>query len=288
MSPPLVSVVIPSWNRAGLLGDALDSVLWQRYAGLQVIVVDDGSVDETRSLLARYPDVDYIYQDHQGSASARNTGIGKARGEYVAFLDSDDVWLPGKLETELQLFQAFPAARAIISDSEHWLGETRVRTSRFEATGLGGPTEPWFLPRDSTLWVDVSLFSTCCLIVERGVLETVGQPVFETALGANEDWDFEIRMYQACEVLVCPRVLAKVRRYPDDTRGGRALPGTQATVEQLIGAANRHRSILQRALSLSSLTCDQVQKLHAKIATLDGRIADLSCVAASGASPTHG
>jgi glycosyltransferase involved in cell wall biosynthesis len=283
MSLPLVSVVIPSWNRAGLLGDAIESALAQQYARLQVIVIDDGSTDETRSLMARYPDVDYIYQDHQGSASARNTGIDHARGEYLAFLDSDDLWLPGKLQTELEMFRAYPAARAVISDSEHWLQETRVRTSRFEATGLGSATEPWLLPRDTTLWVDVSLFSTCCLILERGVLETVGRPVFEPALGANEDWDFEIRMYQACEVLVYPRVLGKVRRYPDNTRGGRALPGTKPTVEQLIGAATRHRNIMRRAQCLPGLTQYQMQRLQSKIVSLDQRIAELDCVPVPGA-----
>jgi glycosyltransferase involved in cell wall biosynthesis len=280
MSPPFVSVVIPSWNRAGLLGDALDSVLSQQYPGLQVIVVDDGSTDKTRSVVARYPDVDYIYQDHLGSAAARNTGIDHACGKYISFLDSDDLWLPGKLDTELELFRDWPAARAIISDSEHWLGETQVRTSRFAATIPGSGTDPWLLPRDTTLWVDVSLFSTCCLILEREVLNAIEPPVFEPALGANEDWDFEIRMYQACEVLVCPRVLAKVRRYPDNTRGGRALPGTKATVEQLIGAATRHRSIMTRALRLPGLTQHQIERLHAKIGTLDERIAGLECVPA--------
>jgi len=276
MSAPLVSVVIPSWNRAVLLGDALDSVFAQEYSRLQVIVVDDGSTDDTQALTARYPAVEFFYQEHQGSAVARNTGIDRARGEYVAFLDSDDVWLPGKLRTELELFRKHQGAGAIISDSEHWLRDTRVRTSRFEATGLGTPaTDEWFLPRDTTLWVDVSLFSTCCVILTRAALEAIGTPVFDFTLPANEDWDFEIRMYQACAVLVCPRVLARVRRYPDNTRGNRAIPGTKATDEQLRGAALRHRSIMKRAGSLPGLTAQQRERIQDKIAVLDVRIAEL-------------
>src|SRR5258708_549681 len=118
MNPALVSVVIPTWNRAALLGDALDSVFAQDYAPVQVIVVDDGSTDDTRSLVARYPCVEYYQQQHAGSAAARNRGVAHARGDYVAFLDSDDVWLPGKLRTELDLFHHFPAAGALLSRNQ--------------------------------------------------------------------------------------------------------------------------------------------------------------------------
>src|SRR5437763_10476780 len=123
MAAPLVSVVIPSWNRAGLLPDALDSVFAQEYSPLQVIVIDDGSTDDTMALAARYPSVDFFYQEHQGSAAARNTGVDRARGQYVAFLDSDDVWLPGKLHTELEVFRKQQGAGAVISDSERWLDD---------------------------------------------------------------------------------------------------------------------------------------------------------------------
>ena len=276
---PIVSVVIPSWNRAGLLGDAIESALAQDYPRLQIVVVDDGSIDRTREIVDRYRGVEYFHQDHQGSAVARNTGLSHARGQYVAFLDSDDLWLPGKLHTELELFRAYPAARAVISDSEHWLQETRVRASRFEATGLGSSSEPWLLPRDTTLWVDISLFSTCCLIVERAVLTALDQPVFEPSLGANEDWDFEIRMYQVCPTLVYPQVLAKVRRYPDNTRADRALPGTTPTVAQSIGRASRHRNIMKRALRLDTLTPLQLERTRAKIAALDAQISELESTA---------
>ena len=275
MNSALVSVVIPTWNRAALLGDALDSVFAQNYAPVQVIVVDDGSTDDTRSLAARYPGVEYYRQEHAGSAAARNRGVAHARGDYIAFLDSDDVWLPGKLRTELDLFRQFPAAGAIISDSEHWLQDRQTRASRFAATLPGFPTgEPWFLPRDTTLWVDVSLFSTCCLILKRPVLDAVAQPVFTTAMEANEDWDFEIRMYQVCEVLVCPRILARVRRYPDHTRGNRAIPGTIATVEQLRAGAVRHKRIMERARTLQGLTPDQTRKIEEKLEELELKIAD--------------
>ena len=100
--PGLVSVLIPTYNRAYIICGAIDSVLAQTYKNFEVIVVDDGSTDNTRELLARYGDaVRYIYQPNAGLAAARNTGLAAARGEFVALQDSDDLWLPWKLEGQM-------------------------------------------------------------------------------------------------------------------------------------------------------------------------------------------
>ena len=95
MSSPKVTVVIPTYNRAHLIKDAVESVLNQTYQDFELIVIDDGSTDNTREVLAVYKDkLTYIYQENQGRSSARNHGIELAQGEYIAFLDSDDVWFP--------------------------------------------------------------------------------------------------------------------------------------------------------------------------------------------------
>lgn len=94
MSGPLVSVIIPTYNRAGLLGRALESVRAQTYPNIQVIVVDDGSTDDTRQVVARFPMVEYHYQENRRQAAARNTGLRHSRGSYIASLDSDDIWEP--------------------------------------------------------------------------------------------------------------------------------------------------------------------------------------------------
>ena len=94
-----VTVIIPAYNRRHLISRSLDSVLTQTHPANEIIVVDDGSTDDTKSLvLDRYPGVNYIYQDNRGVSAARNTGIDKAKSEWLAFLDSDDEWLPRKLE----------------------------------------------------------------------------------------------------------------------------------------------------------------------------------------------
>jgi len=103
---PHVSVVIPTHNRANLVTRAVDSVLGQTYADYEIIVIDDGSTDNTREVLQPYADkIRYIYQDNAGVSAARNAGIRQAQGKWIAFLDSDDQWLPDKLALQIQLVQ---------------------------------------------------------------------------------------------------------------------------------------------------------------------------------------
>ncbi len=108
-SSPLVSVVIPTYNRLKVLLRAVDTALNQTYRNLEVIIVDDGSTDDTRAALAPYGDrIRYIYQKNQGASAARNYGISEAHGKYIAFLDSDDEWLPTKLEKQIELLETHP------------------------------------------------------------------------------------------------------------------------------------------------------------------------------------
>ena len=91
-STPLVSIIIPTYNRADMLANAIESAIKQTYVNKQIIIVDDGSVDETRELVAQYPQVEYIFQTNAGQGKARNTGLQMAKGIYIASLDSDDIW----------------------------------------------------------------------------------------------------------------------------------------------------------------------------------------------------
>ncbi len=116
-----VSVIIPSFNRRHCLPRALDSVLAQTVPALEIIVVDDGSSDGTRSLIASdYPQVTYLWQPNRGVSAARNAGIEAARGDWLAFLDSDDEWLPSKLELQLALASSMPQCPLVHSD-EIWI-----------------------------------------------------------------------------------------------------------------------------------------------------------------------
>lgn len=99
----LVSVIIPTYNRAGFLEEALKSVLNQTYSNLEIIVVDDGSTDNTKEVLKPFKDkIKYFYQENKGPAAAKNTGLKSANGEYIAFLDSDDLWPSSKIEIQIE------------------------------------------------------------------------------------------------------------------------------------------------------------------------------------------
>src|ERR687898_3129642 len=122
----LVTVVIPCYNQAHFLGEAIESVLSQSYPNFEILVVDDGSPDDTSEVASRYPpqQVRLISQKNQGVSAARNTGIGHARGEYVVFLDADDRLLPEALEAGGGGPGARPE-RALVSGRAHHLGPAR-------------------------------------------------------------------------------------------------------------------------------------------------------------------
>lgn len=108
MQTPLVSVLVVTYNYGQFLGDCLDSVLQQRIpGGMEIIVVDDGSTDNTAQVAERYP-VQYFRRDHCGVSAARNFAVSQARGEWVAFIDADDLWTPDKLASQLELAQKNP------------------------------------------------------------------------------------------------------------------------------------------------------------------------------------
>ena len=107
---PRVSVVIPTYNCARFLGRTIDSALRQTYRDFEVIIVDDGSTDETQAVIASYSDsVNYVYQSNQGASSARNLAIGHSGGEFIAYLDADDLWSPEKLARQVEYLDAHPA-----------------------------------------------------------------------------------------------------------------------------------------------------------------------------------
>ena len=113
----LVSTIIPTYNRANGCKRAVESVLFQTHDNVEVIVVDDGSEDNTRELICGVDArVKYLWQPNSGVSAARNTGLRAAKGAYIAFLDSDDIWLPWKLELQLSVLNHFPEAGMVWTD----------------------------------------------------------------------------------------------------------------------------------------------------------------------------
>ncbi len=218
----LVSVVIPSYNRAHCVGRAIDSVLNQTYPCVEVLVVDDGSRDNTpevmRDRYGRDARVKYVRQENRGVSAARNAGFRAAQGAYIALLDSDDVWKPWKLQVQVAGLNHLPKAGMIWSDMEaidlqgrlisrhylrtfygayRWFPKDRLFTEAHPleevVTGLGE------VVRDGTLYAgDIyspmvmgNLVHTSTVLLRRERLEKVGE--FDEALLPGEDYDFHLR-----------------------------------------------------------------------------------------------
>ena len=144
MTRPLLSVVIPTWNRAHLICDAIDSALRQKDGETEVIVVDDGSTDGTADMLERrFSTKIRLLRMHRrvGVGAARNAGVSQATGELLGFLDSDDLWLDGKLNAEVGVLEQFPGAEVIVSDSKFIVNGQLGERSRFEDNGALAATQ---------------------------------------------------------------------------------------------------------------------------------------------------
>ncbi len=266
---PLFSVVIPTYNRRAILHEAIDSVLNQGVP-VEVIVIDDGSTDDTAALISRYDErVRYFWQPNQGIAVARNAGMAKARGEFVSLLDSDDIWLPGKMEADLELFRRYPNASAIASDAESYREGVLVAPSWTTFKELPLPDdEPFFLPLDSPHWLRGSLFASCCLTIRKACLGKIGEPVFDPFLRSFGDWELEIKLLRYCNILVSPRITAKVRRFDDGTRGDRATPGHPPSPAQARTVLERRHRVVSNGLSWGGWPCEiqsKLEQLHADI-----------------------
>jgi len=183
-SPPAVSVIIPTHNRAGCLREAVDSVLAQEFRNFELIVVDDGSTDDTPRLLQEYGDaIRVLRQENRGVSAARNRGIAAARGALIAFLDSDDLWLPGKLDRQVEFFNSH--ADALICQTEElWVRKgRRVNPGKRHRKRGGMIFEPS---------LDLCLVSPSAVMVRRELFQRVG--FFDESLPACEDYDLWLRV----------------------------------------------------------------------------------------------
>jgi glycosyltransferase involved in cell wall biosynthesis len=265
---PLLSVVIPTWNRAQLVCDAVNSARAQRAGEVEVIVVDDASTDATVSRLeAEFGTrIRLLRLRHRGGVgAARTAGARMATGEFVAFLDSDDVWLPGKLEAELRVFAQFPDAQVVVSDSQNFFEGEPDGSSRFAQNGLLEATNGEVRRTDECDWLwtnSMNTAHTCSITVRREALLKLGERLFAEDLVCCEDWEFQMRLYHCCRVVVLPQVWSHVRRFDDGSRAGRAVPGGPATVEQEALLLHSRLTVIDRSQWLTNLDAHLATELE--------------------------
>jgi glycosyltransferase involved in cell wall biosynthesis len=171
----LASVIIPVYNGEAFLARALASAFEQDYRPLEVLVIDDGSLDATARIVQNWPEVRYFYQPNQGHGTAKNTGIEKSRGEFLAFLDADDRWAPNKLRLQIDFLETHPQVGYVVSYMKIIL-ESGLEAPRGFRPELLHQAVPAFLPS--------------ALAARRTTMSAVG--VFDPAykIGNDSDWFF--------------------------------------------------------------------------------------------------
>ena len=204
MSVPSVSVIIPTYNRRDLLQRSLDSVLAQTYRDFEVVIVDDGSTDGTRAAIEGSPQVRYFFQDNAGPARARNVGIRQARGDIIAFLDSDDVWCPEFLQTQVDVLSGYPDVALVCSRS------------------IVGKKQAKYFPLSQELIVGdlyLSLYQqsfvrTQATVVRKSCLDAVGY--FNESYLWSEDHDLWLRIASKYTIAYVNRCLVRIGRQSDN------------------------------------------------------------------------
>jgi glycosyltransferase involved in cell wall biosynthesis len=204
VAKPLVSVVIATYNMARFLPLAVRSVLDQTYRQVEVLVVDDGSQDDTRALIQPLLDdrrVRYLYQENRGQAAAKNHGVREARGAYIAFLDADDLWVPEKLESQLPLFEASEKTGVVYS-----------RIAYVDEAGRRNGAPEYSLHRgrvsDQLLVFNFVGFGTS--VVRRECFERLGH--FDESMRMGIDYDLWLRFSTEYEFdyVDCPLLLYRL------------------------------------------------------------------------------
>jgi glycosyltransferase involved in cell wall biosynthesis len=247
---PLFSVIIPTYNRGYIIRDAIESVLSQGIDEVEIILIDDGSVDNTKELIGSYEEkIVYQYQANQGISAARNKGISISKGKYISFLDSDDIFLPGKMKRELDLFGKFPDADVIFADADLFKDGKKLEfTYMVKRHFMFESKDPYYFDNHEIGWIKGSMFPVCSMTLHRRVLETLGSVLYDTGFPSSEDWDLEIRLIHHCKLIIDSEVTSLVRRFNDDTRMERNLGHENFKTSVLFLILKKR--ILEKALSL--------------------------------------
>jgi glycosyltransferase involved in cell wall biosynthesis len=233
---PIVSAIIPAYNGVSrFLDQAIDSILAQTFRDLELIVVDDASTDDTAKLVLRFPQIRYVRRnDNGGQANARNDGARLAAGEYLAFLDQDDLWEPSLLEETVPVLQAEPAAALIHCDG--YQVNERNEILEYDAAMKSGCSITQMLRGSHDVATSGSIFRKSCFNAVGG---------YDERLPIWEDIDLAIRLFQRFRIIHLPRALYRHRLY------GRNVSREISSAQALLG---RQRFLEKHSSSCASGT----------------------------------
>ena len=246
---PVVSVIIPAYNTAAFIAETLDSVFLQTFQDFEVIVINDGSpdTDALERVLAPYqPRIIYIRQENRGLAGARNTGVRQARGKYLAFLDSDDCWLPDYLASQMKMFEEIRSVDAVYCDAQFFgnpdfAGKTYMQV--FPSNGL--------VNIQSLISRDCQVIVSCTVASKRAVVDT---GLFDESLHCCEDYDLWLRILQRGGRMAYQRkVLGRYRSRPgglsqNTKKMSENLVAVYEKADRTMGLPDETRAILKNRL----------------------------------------
>jgi glycosyltransferase involved in cell wall biosynthesis len=246
---PRVSVVIPTYNSAAMVKEAIDSVLAQTYSDFEVVVMDDGSTDDTESVVRQFGDrVRYFKQENQGVSAARNAGIKRSRGDYLAFLDSDDLWLTEKLAEQIPLLERDPKLGLVYCDWTVVSGRTLLQSSYLKG-----------LPAASGYVFDELIQSgfilTSGVVMRRAGLNDVGN--FDTSLTIAQDYDLWLRISYRWKVQLVDKCLFTKQSWDGSLSSNlkktalERIALFQKTLKELPGMTPRSRKLVRHQLALN-------------------------------------
>ena len=234
---PCCSIIIPAYNAIKYLPDTLESVLKQTFTDFEILIINDGSSDNVVEWFTNItdPGIKLISQSNQGVSAARNTGIAEAKGEYIAFLDADDLWSPTKLEKQLQCFANNPSlglvhtAMTLVDEKGNSLG--RTFTSNVEGDAL-------------KLLLENNTIVTSSVIVRRNCLTTVGE--FNINLNSSEDWELWVRIASRYPIGLIKEPLVFYRQHPENTtKNWQMLEQDLYSIEQVFQSVPQELSYLK-------------------------------------------
>lgn len=237
--PMGVSVVIPAYNAARFLPEAIASVRAQTRPVAEIIVVDDGSADNTQQVIESLGEgITYLRQSNAGVSATRNRGMALAQGEYIAFLDADDRWLPNKIEKQLAIFHAHPDVALVATDrSDVGPQDQLLLASLFERQSIldeftrlaGNP-----IPQGFRRIVEVNFLPTSSVVVRKAALDEVGG--FATDIRYGEDMELWARIAAKYQIVCLPEVLVHYRLH--DTN---ATQATERLLSDMVRVMERIR-----------------------------------------------
>lgn len=207
---PMVSIILPTYNRAEYLGEAISSVFGQNFSNFELIVVDDGSTDHTSQLVKQFcdPRLIYLHQPNKGRSAARNNGLTKARGTYIAFLDSDDVYLEGKLDLQVAYLDKHPE-----------FGMVYTPAYCIDSKGNLLDAQPYFVIAEGNIYTQIAFFQPLTItlptvMVRREVLAAVGY--FDEAMDRFEDTDLWRRIAKRYQIGAINVPTCRLRTHKDN------------------------------------------------------------------------